>query len=147
ERIVEALSAAGGSSEIIVVDNDSRDKTRQIAGRFGAKVVSQNEHNISKVRNTGAKEASGRVLIFVDADTLIPNTLFQKIAGIMENDDCCGGAVAVEYGNFERKWMKFYLLGWKFWRTFFNTKQGATQFCRQSAFQELKGYNEDLYMG
>lgn len=147
ERIVEALSVADCSSEIIVVDNDSEDKTWQIAESFGAKVFSQAEHNISKVRNTGAENSSGDVLIFVDADTLVPDTLFQKIACAMENKACFGGAVDVEYGNFERKWMKFYLLGWKFWQLVFNTKQGATQFCRQNAFRELGGYNESIYMG
>jgi glycosyltransferase involved in cell wall biosynthesis len=67
------------------------------------------------VRNTGANNASGDVLIFIDADTLVPRELFQKIIGAMNDKKCFGGAVAVDYEKFERKWMKFYLLGWKFW--------------------------------
>jgi glycosyltransferase involved in cell wall biosynthesis len=146
-RIGLALSKTDCASEIIVVDNESDDKTRAIAVSFGAKVVSESEHNIGKVRNTGGKNASGEVLIFVDADTLVPDTLFRTIARAMENDACFGGAVSVEYGEFSRKWLKYYFMGWQFWENILNTKQGATQFCRKAAFHELGGYNEKIYMG
>jgi len=147
EKISAALKDAGFEWETIVVDNESTDKTKQIAESLGAKVVTDTEHNIAKVRNTGAKNATGDVLIFVDADTIVPNSVFQKIAAVMENEKCFGGAVAVDYEEFERKWMKYYLLGWRFWGTVFNMKQGAAQFCRKSVFEELKGYDETIYMG
>lgn len=147
ERIGKALSLVACPSEIIVVDNDSRDKTKQIAEDFGAKVFSETEHNIGKVRNTGAGNSTGDVLIFIDADTLVAETLFQKIAAVMEDKKCFGGAVAVEYQGFKRKWMKFYLMGWKFWGKFFNMAQGAAQFCRKSAFEKLKGYDKTIFMG
>ncbi|MCA1623296.1 MAG: glycosyltransferase [Acidobacteria bacterium] len=74
-----ALARIDSPAEIIVVDNESADKTALIAESYDAKVILEKEHNIAKVRNTGAKSAAGEVLIFVDADTLIPETLFQKI--------------------------------------------------------------------
>ena len=147
ERIVLALANTDCAAEIIVVDNESEDKTREIAESYGAKVVSESEHNIGRVRNTGGKNASGDVLVFVDADTLVPAALFRKIAGAMQNEHCFGGAVSVEYGEFARKWLKYYFMGWLFWEKILNTKQGATQFCRQSAFHEIGGYNEKIYMG
>ena len=147
ERIGKALSVAACPSEIIVVDNDSQDKTKQLAEAFGAKVFLEKEHNISKVRNTGERNSSGDVLIFIDADTLVPDTLFQKIAAVMEDEKCFGGAVAVGYGDFERKWMRFYLMGWAFWGKLFNMAQGAAQFCRKSIFEELEGYNQTIFMG
>ena len=147
EQIGKALSILVLPSEIIVVDNDSQDKTKQIAESFGAKVFLEKEHNIGKVRNTGAKNSTGDVLIFIDADTLVPETLFQKIAAVMEDKKCFGGAVAVEYINFRRKWMKFYLAGWKFWGKFFNMAQGAAQFCRKSVFEKLEGYDQTIFMG
>ena len=68
-RVTKALAVAGWPSEIVVVDNDSHDRTRAISESFGARVVSEQEHNISRVRNTGATHATGDVLIFIDADT------------------------------------------------------------------------------
>ena len=147
ECIGKALSIVECSSEIVVVDNDSQDKTRQIAESFGAKVFLEKEHNIAKVRNTGARNSTGDVLIFIDADTLVPDTLFQKITDVIEDDKCFGGAAAVEYEDFQRKWMKFYLAGWKFWGRFFNMAQGAAQFCRKSVFEKLEGYDKTIFMG
>jgi glycosyltransferase involved in cell wall biosynthesis len=145
--IRNALFVLAHPSEIIVVDNDSKDKTTQVAESFGAKVFPESEHNISRVRNTGAQNSTGNVLIFVDADTLVPSTLFQKIAELMEDEKCFGGAVSVEYANLQRKWLKVYLLGWKFWGKIFNMKQGAAQFCRKHVFEDLQGYEESIFMG
>lgn len=146
-HIRQALSVATCPSEIIVVDNNSQDRTKEIAESFGATVVLETDHNISSVRNTGAKNSSGDVLIFIDADTLVPETLFQKFLVVMEDERCFGGAVAVEYQGLRRKWMKYYLLGWKFWGRIFNMSQGAAQFCRKAVFDQLKGYDHTIFMG
>jgi glycosyltransferase involved in cell wall biosynthesis len=146
-QIAQASSATTFPSEIIVVDNDSHDRTKEIAESFGAMVFREEEHCISKVRNTGARNSTGDVLIFIDADTLVPDNLFQKIADLLQDEKCLGGAVAVDYPKFQRKWMKFYLSGWKFWGNIFNMKQGAAQFCRKEVFTELRGYDESIFMG
>ena len=148
----ETLRAIGRAAtdltcEIAVVDNESTDQTARIASDFGARVLSESERNIAKVRNTGAQAATGDVLIFIDADTVVPETLFQIIADRMRDEKCFGGAVAVEYGEFERKWMRYYLYGWKFWEKFFNMKQGAAQFCRREVFEQLNGYDPSIYVG
>ena len=146
EAIKNGLARFTAPSELIVVDNGSHDRTRLIAQEFGV-VVTETEHNIGKVRNTGARHASGDVLIFIDADTLVPGTLFQKIADIMNDETCFGGAFAVEYGRFERWWMRIYMMGWRFWGKFFNMAQGAAQFYRSSVFDAVGGYDETIYMG
>lgn len=147
EKINIGAKNAGCESETIVVDNQSNDRTRQIAESFGAKVFTEGEHNIGRVRNTGARKAVGDVLIFIDADTLVAETLFQKIVAVMEDKNCFGGAVAISYGEFRRNWMKFYLGGWRFWGTLFNMKQGAAQFCRKTVFEKSGGYDEKIFMG
>ena len=141
-------AADGLPHEIIVVDNESTDQTAQIAKESGAQVVAESERNIAKVRNTGAENASGELLIFIDADTIVHPALFRKILDATAADEkCFGGAVSVEYGEFERGWMKYYLYGWKFWEKFFNMKQGAAQFCRREVFANLGGYDTGIYVG
>src|SRR5436190_5494105 len=114
EAAREALAAID-EFELIVVDNDSTDGTRAIAGSFKANIVSEHEHNISAVRNAGARHASGEVLVFIDADTHVPPSLFEKITRVMADESCFGGSVAVKYGEAKRKWIKYYLMGWLFW--------------------------------
>jgi glycosyltransferase involved in cell wall biosynthesis len=58
--------------EIIVVDNNSRDKTSKIAKKFGVKLVSEKNQGAALARNRGAKEAKGEILAFTDADTILP---------------------------------------------------------------------------
>ncbi len=147
KRINQALSVLTCPSEVIVVDNESEDGTKQIAESFGARVFPEKEHNISRVRNTGARNSGGDVLVFVDADTMISELLLQEIVAKMNDEKCFGGAVSVAYETSQRRWIKFYLLGWKFWEKVVNAKQGATQFCRREAFTEVGGYNESIYLG
>jgi glycosyltransferase involved in cell wall biosynthesis len=62
--------------EIIVADAESTDKTREIARSFGAKVVKGGLP--ARGRNEGAKIARGRYLLFLDADSILPNNFLRK---------------------------------------------------------------------
>ena len=56
--------------EVIVVDDGSTDATQEIAEWFGAKVIQQCNQGPAAARNTGATNAVGRWIAFVDADDL-----------------------------------------------------------------------------
>jgi glycosyltransferase involved in cell wall biosynthesis len=146
-RVRAAMEQLSSQCELIVVDNESTDKTREIAHSFGAKVIAESVKNIGAIRNTGAKEANGEVLVFFDADTFIPENLLSVIDEKMRDPACLGGAVDVDYGNFERPWLRFMKSAWKFWGPVFNMKQGAAQFFRRSVFDEIGGYDERIYLG
>jgi glycosyltransferase involved in cell wall biosynthesis len=140
-------ASVGVPCELIVVDNGSSDSTPEIADRHGAIVVAERIHNIGRVRNAGARVATGDVLVFIDADTVVPPTLLAHIGEVMRLEELLGGAVAVAYTEFRRPLMKWYVKGWGFWSRFFNMKQGATQFCRKDAFRQIGGYDETIYVG
>jgi glycosyltransferase involved in cell wall biosynthesis len=136
----------GISVETIVVDNNSLDSTAAIARDFGATVVVEIEHNVAKVRNTGARFANGDILVFIDADTIVPGELLRRIAEVMTEPTCFGGAVATNYKP-AKLTMKIYLQFWRIIGKLVGMAQGATQFCRKEAFFALNGYDETLLMG
>ena len=57
--------------EIVVADNNSTDRTREIAARFGARVVDGGMPGPG--RNLGARAAHGDLLLFLDADVVLPD--------------------------------------------------------------------------
>lgn len=133
-------------AEIIVVDNDSADSTAEIARAMGANVVTESLHNIAKVRNTGAKHSHGDIIVFVDADTVVPNNLFSRIVDVMAEDTCFGGAVDPAYRP-RKLAVRAYLKFWRVIGKLTGMAQGATQFFRKDIFFDLKGYDERLFMG
>lgn len=58
--------------ELVVVDNGSRDETREVAARHGAVYVYVAEPNRGKARNAGIAQASGEIVLFVDDDVVTP---------------------------------------------------------------------------
>ena len=139
-------SSANASLETIVVDNNSRDGTAEIAEGRGARVVHEPSQGISKARNTGARNADGDVLVFVDADVIVPPAILEAIHDTMSNPSCVGGGVDVEYTP-RRRSMRLYLRGWKILGRLLGMVQGATQFCRRTAFEQIGGYDEAAWIG
>lgn len=73
EKVISQAFRVHKYTEVIVVDNGSTDESKQIAQAAGARVISYPErlgHDVG--RSLGAKEAKGSILLFVDADFIIP---------------------------------------------------------------------------
>jgi len=62
--------------EIIVADANSKDRTREIAKDFGCKIVMGGLP--AKGRNKGAKIIKGNLILFLDADALLPEDFLEK---------------------------------------------------------------------
>ena len=62
--------------EIIVVDGDSKDKTREIAENRGAKVIIEKRRGYGRAYKTGLPQANGDIIVTGDADATYP---FDKV--------------------------------------------------------------------
>ena len=63
--------------EIIISDNHSTDRTREIALEFGARVVDGGMPAAG--RNRGAEAAKGEILLFLDSDVVLPDPWFLQM--------------------------------------------------------------------
>lgn len=132
--------------DTIVVDNNSDDDTAAVAEAGGATVVREPVQGIARARNAGARHADGDVLVFVDADVIVPRTLLAAIHVAMRDPVCIGGGVDVEYRP-RRRAIRLYLHAWRLIARLLSMSQGATQFCRASAFEQVGGYDETAWIG
>jgi hypothetical protein len=79
--------------EVIVADDGSEDRTAAIVGAFaedaGVRLVSCVAGTCAAARNAGAAVSSGRVLCFVDADTIVPEHATGHVLKRHEDEGKC----------------------------------------------------------
>ncbi len=146
-RAFETLpEATGVRHEIIVVDNGSTDTTAAVAQSVGARLVSEPLRGVARARNAGARLASGDILVFLDADTLVPPGFAPELLQAALDPVCLGGAFDTDH-RAARVSVRVYLAFWRVIGLCLRVGQGAAQFCRRSAFDALGGYDERFYVG
>lgn len=138
--------------EIIVVDNASTDGTAEALGpalRAGVRLVGCGEPKAACARNLGAAIARGRVLVFVDADTLMPEGALGRIAHLCDAEGYEGGFTglsSLEGGLRAQLW-------WIFWEhvralPIARAKaMSALMFVTRDVFHELGGFHEGRTLG
>lgn len=90
-RVVLAARQVLPDSEIIVVDGGSRDNTRSLAAAVGAYVIEGPRGRGLQLAH-GAEAAAGDVVIFLHADTLLPEDAASAIESALRAGECVGGA-------------------------------------------------------
>jgi glycosyltransferase involved in cell wall biosynthesis len=138
------FDTAGWQSELIVCDNNSTDRTAGIAKATGADVVFEPLNQISRARNTGAAQATGDWLVFVDADSQPSAELFADVARVIREGRAIAGGSTVRLDSQELA--PRLVVGW--WNMVSRTLKwaaGSFIFCEAAAFRELGGFNLDLY--
>ena len=92
-----AFDDAGWACELIVCDNNSTDRTAEIARAAGARVVFEPVNQIARARNAGAARASGEWLVFVDADSYPSRELFAEVVAAIRGGRALGGGATVAF--------------------------------------------------
>jgi len=135
---------AGGPDEIevVVVDNASTDSTADLARSSGCRVVREDRRVIAAVRNTGARNARGHVLVFVDADNIMHPDTLNAIDRSLSTGKVVAGATGVIMQRMSLGIAVTYALMVPLvWLTRMDT---GVVFCRREDFETIGGYNENL---
>ena len=83
--------------EIIVVANRCTDRTAEIAGEFGARVLTNDEKCISAIRNTGIRAANGGIIVTLDADSVMSEQSLREIRRMIESGAYIGGGTRIRF--------------------------------------------------
>jgi glycosyltransferase involved in cell wall biosynthesis len=143
-KAVEANVSANWTAEVIVVDNNSTDRTAELARAAGAQVVFEAINQISRARNAGARVADGDWFLFIDADSYLhPATLAELLRCIRQGRSAAGGCV-VWLDPAPRYAVPFLWIGNALLRLL-RLAAGSFVFCRREAFADVGGFSVDLY--
>lgn len=82
--------------EIIVVNNNSTDKTGELAQATGVVCITETTKGVTAARTAGLMQARGKYIINADADSIYPPSWINELITPMEQDD----KVALAYGRF-----------------------------------------------
>jgi dolichol-phosphate mannosyltransferase len=83
--VIEGVKAY--CSELIVVDGQSTDDTREVATRLGARVLVDDGRGKGSAMRLAAREATREVLVFIDADgSHDPHDVPRVAAGVLAGD-------------------------------------------------------------
>lgn len=146
EAIQEAAKDVDANYELIVVDDNSSDSTGTIAYAHGATVVKVDHRQISATRNSGAQAANGRLLVFVDADTVISTEILRSTLAAINNRSIGGGA-AFRFDGYVP--IHGRVIQWLLHRLSRLAKLGGGcyLFCTRDAFERVGGFDETVYGG
>jgi len=143
--IGSTLESIKHDAEVIVVCNGCTDKTFEVASKYAGKnsklkVFNIPERGVSRARNFGANMATGKKLVFLDADI----RLEQDVLGKIENSESALGTCLVKPDV--DKFLPKGLMLLKNIAHYFGKCTGLI-FCTKGVFDKAGGFDESLAIG
>ena len=84
------------SVEIVVVNNNSKDRTEELALAAGTRCIKETTQGITPARNAGLAAARGKYILNADADTIYPDDWIEEMVKPLANNK----EVGIVYGRF-----------------------------------------------
>lgn len=142
------VSADFGPGELIVVDNNSRDRTAAVAREHGAdRVVFEPHNQIARARNAGAENTEAHWLVFVDADTTLHGETLAKALAALATGMVAAGGARVAMDREVTPMVGWIVRMWDRVSTTFAYAAGSFFFTRRDAFEAGGGFDETVYAG
>jgi len=141
-----AFAQIGWETELIVCDNNSNDRTAEIARAAGATVVFEPINQIARARNSGAAAATGNWLVFMDADSHPSAGLFADMAKEIQSGNCIAGGATIRWDQkhfFAELITSVVNVAFR-WRRLLS---GAFIFIETAAFRKLGGFSHEAFAG
>ncbi len=103
--LAASLKRLRGDCEIIVADGGSEDDTVSLLRECGFSVI-ETPRGRGRQMNAGAQAASGDVLLFLHADTRLPENALAMIENLLQDQRVCGGNFSLIFdGQTRAAWL------------------------------------------
>lgn len=140
--LLDHLAALQGRWEVVVADGDSSDGTRDVADAHPSRprVVCAPRGRAQQM-NEGARRATGDVLVFLHADTLLPADAYEQITVALSDPRVQGGNFRLRFDStslFARVLSRFYAVQ----RRLGIYYGDSAIWLRHDAFVRLGGYRD-----
>jgi glycosyltransferase involved in cell wall biosynthesis len=146
-RLLNSIEVArsnysGGAEavEVIVADNDSGDRTAEIAAARGARVIKVEKRRIAAARNGGGHAARGEIVCFIDADSAVHPQTFNAIERTISAGRYIGGSTGLTLERKSFGLLVTYCLGAPL--VLLTGMDSGVVFCRREDFEAVGGYDE-----
>lgn len=153
EKSLRAIGSAlssfhrlGWETEIIVCDNNSTDRTAELARAAGARVVFEPINQIGRARNCGAAAATGDWILFVDADSFPSDELLGEVAKVIASGKAIAGGSTVRLDSSNLP-ARFFTHFWNVTSRVLHWVAGSFIFCETAAFRAVGGFNHEFFTG
>ena len=145
--------------EIVVVDGNSTDGTRDVVVKYPVKLLIQEGEGLNGGRNTGIKSSRGEIVAFTDADCVVPKDWINKIVENFRDPQvgCVGGSSKGWHNDFLSQYaddsifptQRIFKKRQKLDRItlFFNCPAGSNMAFRREALEKVGGFDEDIRYG
>jgi glycosyltransferase involved in cell wall biosynthesis len=136
--------------EIIVCDANSNDKTVALAKAHDCEVLVSNVRNISHQRNLGALKAKSNILLFLDADTRLPQNFLEKSIEEFEKRklDIAGFYIGTSSEKLLFKVAKYYgYVIFTVGNIFHPVAVGAAILVRKEWHKKVGGFDGNIFVG
>lgn len=156
ESVQQEIAQYNFETEIVVVNNNSSDKTKEIALRFkDVKVVDEPSKGLVFARKCGMDNSDGELIANIDADVVVPKGWLLAAMKEFENDTqlvaLSGPYIYYDLNSFQRGLVRiFYYVGYGMY--IFNSKvlrisgmlQGGNFIVRREAMKKIGGYDTKI---
>lgn len=139
-ELTRSLGKLRGAAEIILADGGSQDETVKMAREAGWLVV-EAPRGRGQQMNAGAKLATGEVLLFLHADTRLPDGALAMIEELLQDERVCGGNFSLVFDGGTRE-ARLLTLMYPLLRLGGMCYGDSAIFIRRSVFERLGGYSD-----
>ncbi len=156
ESVLAEVKRSGRTVDVVVVNNNSTDRTAEVAGSYpGVRVIDEKQKGLVSARDGGFKATTAELVANIDADTIVPVGWLDTVFAEFDKDEklvCLSGPyIYYDLSDWNRFLVSmFYGLTYliylvnRFVLRVGSVVQGGNFVFRRDAWERVGGYNREI---